>query len=362
MNNLFNWNDYLELNKDLTSLKTKEEAENHWCNVGNKRMRLCNKKQLEVINEFGNEIIIYLPYYYYLYCNNLLFDNKIITYKGMRPFYYFMKEENILEKEETRHWTHYDSRPLLVNNNEHVKNFDKKYWYPLPYKEIYKNNILLFEKPLLIIHNKYGVEWDIKPINYISVHALRQLFDELYLNFTIVYIRPSSNYYNKGYSLDSNLIQDFDDYDLINNEYKDKLLTMNDLLNKYSDYNYNQLLLMLYSNCSNYISVQGGSNYLISYFFKNIIILHKQGGELGAGTYDDDGWIKDANNEVNKNIIICDNDMDILKNLNIFMKNTNSEKHENENPFIRVLNEIKMFTKFGKIGNNRYFIKRKDKL
>ena len=69
-------------------------------------MRLCNKKQLEVINEFSNELLLYIPYYYYLYNNNLLFDNKIITYKGMKPLYYFINTDNIIEKEETIYFLH----------------------------------------------------------------------------------------------------------------------------------------------------------------------------------------------------------------------------------------------------------------
>ena len=94
---LFNYNDYIELNKDLTHLKNNEDILNHWNNIGIKQMRLCNKKQLEIINEFGNETILYLPYYYYLYKNNLLFDNKIITYKGMKPFYYFLDTNNTVK-------------------------------------------------------------------------------------------------------------------------------------------------------------------------------------------------------------------------------------------------------------------------
>jgi hypothetical protein len=88
--NYFIWSDYIELNKDLTNIKTKKDAEKHWNTIGMKQMRLCNKLQLNVINEFGNEIVLYIPYYYYLYSNNLLFDNKITTYKVMKPFNCFL--------------------------------------------------------------------------------------------------------------------------------------------------------------------------------------------------------------------------------------------------------------------------------
>ena len=74
---------------------------------------------------------------------------------------------------------------------------------------------------------------------------------------------------------------------------------------------------MLYSNCENYISVQGGSSHLISYFYKKIIILHKKGDEVKSGCYN--GWYKNNNyKEENKKLIICKNENQILQNLNIF--------------------------------------------
>ena len=155
LKNLFNWSHYIELNKDLHHLTNENDAIEHWKNIGYHQMRLCNKLQLNVINEFGNEIILYISYYYYLYINNLLFDNKITTYKGMKPYYYFLNDDMIIEKENTRYWTPPSDNPLLVNYHEHVKIFDKKYWMPPPYKSVYKNDIIKFDKPILVIHNKY---------------------------------------------------------------------------------------------------------------------------------------------------------------------------------------------------------------
>ena len=65
INNLFNWKDYVELNPDINNCENDDkietnEAEQHWKNIGSNQMRLCNNKQLEVVNEFGNEIILYV--------------------------------------------------------------------------------------------------------------------------------------------------------------------------------------------------------------------------------------------------------------------------------------------------------------
>ena len=314
--NLFNYKDYLKLNKDLIYLNNKKNAEQHWVDIGSKQMRLCNKKQLEVNNEFGNEVILYIPYYFYLYTNNLLFDNKIITYKGMKPFYYFLDDNCIIERNIQRTYIFPNNRPLLINDNEHVKNFNINFWIQPPYKSIYKNNIILFDKPILVIHNKYNIEWGIKSINCFNLNILRTIFNKLEDKYQIIYIRPSNKVIDPNFSYDHNTILDnFNDDELIENEFKDKVIIFNNLIKKFN-YTYNELLLMLYSNCENYISVQGGSTYLINYFFNKMIILHKQGDEIKAGSYD--GWYKNNYKEENKNLIICKNEEEIIENLNIF--------------------------------------------
>ena len=221
--NLFKWQDYLELNKDLHNLTSEEDANKHWNDIGYKQMRLCNKIQLNVVNEFSAELILYTTYYYYLYKNNLLFDNKIISYKGMKPFYYFLDSDMLIEKEVIRWWTPYWSNPLLINMNEHVKYFNKTYWMPPPYKCIYKNDIVKFDKPILVIHNKYNIEWSDKPINFIEIDTLRYIFNKLKDTYQIVYIRPTNQKTDKNYSLDHNtIIDDFPDYTLIESEFKDQ--------------------------------------------------------------------------------------------------------------------------------------------
>jgi hypothetical protein len=332
--NYFIWNDYLELNTDLKDIKTKEDAENHWNNFGIKQMRLCNKLQLNVINEFGNELILYIPYYYYLYSNNLLFDNKITTYKGMKSFYCFLDtNKHIIEKEDKRHWVNYFDRPFLVNNNEHVQHFDDSFRKMVNYKDFYKNdNEFLFDKPMLIVHNKYNVEWGEKPINFFSLESLDKIFSTLSDKYQIVYIRPKNSFIsNSGYSYDeNNIVDELQDYELIENKYKNTVITFNSilekyqiysLLKKYSDYTYNKIILKLFSNCENYICIQGGSAYLTSYFFKKMLILHIRGDEITNHNFNNNcynGWVLNMNNEPNKVLTVCRHNDDVTNNLHIF--------------------------------------------
>ena len=310
---LFNWKDYLELNKDLGHLTTEEEAVNHWNECGYSKMRLCNKSQLEVVNEFGNELILYIPYYYYLHKNNLLFDHKITTFRHMKPFYYFLDGDRIIEKQNNRDWIHEHNRPLVANNSEYTKYFNNLYWVPPPYKQFYANNVIQFEKPILVVHNKYNLEWGVNPINYIGLDTLKYIFNTLSDKYQIVYIRPKSD--TTDYSYDNSaILDDFKDYELIEQEFN-QIITFNDLLKKYP-YKYNELQLMLFSKCDNYISSQGGSTYLISYFFKRMLILHQRGGETWSGAYE--GWFNNVNNEPDKTLQICTSSEDLRNNTKMF--------------------------------------------
>jgi len=310
--NIFIWQDYIELNADL-DIKTEIEAKEHWNNIGFNQLRLCNKKQLIVRNEFGNELVLFIPYYYYLYINNLLFDNKIYTYFGMRPYYFFVKPENIIERNEIRSYTHPSNNFLLINNLEYVMHFNKKFWIPPPYISIYKNNIVEHDKPLLIIHNKYNIEWDIMAYNYIDVQTLDKILSLLVDKYQIIYIRQSNNVINKGFSIDSNaVLNDLEDYQLIKQKYSNVLL-FNDILEK-NNYSYNELVVKVFSDCTDYISVQGGNSYLISYFAKKMAIYHKVGGEIGSNYNAYEGWFTYMN-EYEKNILVSDDYNSFIDNI-----------------------------------------------
>jgi hypothetical protein len=196
-------------------------------------MRLCNKAQLNVVSEFGDEIVLYTSYYYYLVKNGLFFNNKITTYKGMKDYYYFIDEANIIEKDEKREWIHDKQRPLLVNNNAHCHKFNMRYWYPVPYKIHFTNSKFIFNKPLIIIQNKYNKEWDNKPVNFFSVKTLDIMVSILKDRFQIVYIRPSNTILDMSsylFSDDHNTIyEQLKDFELIKSKYKNNVLLFDEL-------------------------------------------------------------------------------------------------------------------------------------
>lgn len=327
---IYCWQDYISLNTDLVYITTEEEADNHWNTEGSFQIRLCNRSQLEVTNEFGCEVICFIPYYYYLHVNNLLFDNKITTYKGMECFYYFMNTENIIIKEDTRRWVCPAHRPLLVNNNEHLNHFNREFWLPPPYKNIFKNDTFVFEKPLLIIHNKYNIEWGYDPINYININTLDILFNTLKEKYQIIYIRPHGGGI-PNYSYDENQMVDvFGDYELINEKYRDDVIPFIQLLEEYNTYTYNELLLRIYANCDNYICVQGGGSFLISYFFKKMIILHIRGPEFEDSINAYEGWFKEVYSEDTHELFVCRDNESLQEKIDVFLNDVTPEQVDPE--------------------------------
>jgi hypothetical protein len=322
MNRLYCYKDYITLNPDLQHLN-ETEAITHWTNIGYPAMRLCNNAQLDVVSEFGDEIVLYASYYYYLVKNGLFFNNKITTYKGMKDYYYFINKANIIEKDTPRKWIPEKLRPLLLNYNAHCHKFNKKYWCPPPYKQHFKNSKFIYDKPIIIIQNKYNKEWNDMPVNFFSVNTLDTMFSLLKDKFQIIYIRPSNTILNMNkylFSDDHNTIcEQLKDFELIKSKYKNNVVLFDDLLVK-ENTSYNHLKLELFASCDNYISVQGGCAYFASFFFKNMLILHKKGSEIRAGEYS--GWFMDTYPVANKNLQVAKTDSQLIELLDIFTANT----------------------------------------
>ena len=289
---LFCWSDYVALNKDLSPSMRECDAVAHWEAIGSPQFRLCNRKQLVVISEYGPELLLWVCYYHYLLKAGLLFDNIVTTYKGMRPYYYFLPDAQVVEREGNRTWLGAEHRPFLVNPSEHVARFDTRCWTPPPYRAFYANSLFSFaKKPLLVIHNKHNAEWEsLTPINTLSVGLLDDLCRILTPSYTVVYSRPSLGL--TGYSYDHNpLVELTADKDMLKARHTDVIL-YEDLLQRFPTYSYNHLKLLLHAACENYVCVQGGNAHMVSFFFQRMVVLHKRGSELKSGAYG--GWYHDT--------------------------------------------------------------------
>jgi len=213
-------------------------------------------------------------------------DVKVTTVRSAKPFFYFLpsiRESHISQAGQ-------DTR--IYNIDFDPKKAWGKDWAPPPLKEYYsKISPLVLRKPILVINNKYNLEWGRGPFNVFDIDILSLLFTMLQDKYDIYYIR-----YDTGVPLKTGGYYDevpsvaFDDYKVIKKNFP-KINTIYDFINEHKiDYNTAQCLIM--SKADKHISVAGGSAALSSYFAgENIIYGHPtKGGHRGVwGT---NSWLK----------------------------------------------------------------------
>jgi hypothetical protein len=228
-------------------------------------------KVIEFYGEFDQELRYVLPFAYWHYLNGTL--NNTISSLYTAELYYFSKNHE--EREGERCWEASEGN-FEIPNMKHSFTFSYDKFACVPLKDNYKNDLFLYAKPILVIANKYNVEWDSPPVNFIENNVLVQIIEDVKDKYQIIYNRPLATQIVS----DNSTILDLDEFDLIRDKYPDVLL-MNDLYerNKEAVNNFNHLQLMVYANCNQFISVHGGTAALASYFGGTNIILSKTGLE-----------------------------------------------------------------------------------
>ncbi|GAB3718520.1 hypothetical protein [Spirosoma lituiforme] len=232
------------------------------------------KKKYKVVDfhgEFDQELRYVLPFAYWHYLNGTL--KQTISSSNTKPFYFF--SENHTEKYEKRVWQagygYYE-----VPNMTHSPSFSFTKWARVPLKSHYKNDRFVFEKPILVIANKYNIEWDKPPVNFLDIPALNRIVSMFKQSYQIIYNRPLSS----QIVVDNSEIMDLNEHAWLRQNHSDVIL-MNDLHEQHRDSvaNFNHLQLLVYANCDRFISMHGGTAALASYFEGiNIILSHPGGG------------------------------------------------------------------------------------
>jgi hypothetical protein len=256
-----------------------------------------------------------IPYAYWLHQDNQL--EKVITSKGMKPFYYFC--DNVDERFEYRtfdlsinglkdvpnEWIHHNANAVFRENYDQLTEdqwedvngvLDYSQWTPPPYVDYYQTDEFNHLKPYVVINSNYNVEYgnDItKSMRYIDIKTLYEIFNYLTdKGYHVIYKRPD----NTEFTLDQNEMITLSgkftltanvqgtgvisDYDLC--EYYDKVINLN-LLKKDYTYRYNELQMKLFSSADGFITTNGGGGFLCSYFRKPILFYVPHGKELRPG-------------------------------------------------------------------------------
>jgi len=248
--------------------------------------------ELEYTGEFGPELVLFLPFIRWLAKTGRLGDRVVRTYSGMAPFYSGLGIRHFEEKTARREWVAPDHRPWwLPVKNEH--SFDglgrpDQHLYPDFRAQFLKTPIApkieerIKDKPLLIIHNKYNVEWESGPINFIGLQTLDQAFRLLKRRFTVLYVRHGLGGAIASFSDDHNNAEHFRDWDVLSAHPEIVEFERNFACS--GEENINLAKSALYARSHRFITSQGGGAAQIALFSGSLIsVIHRSGREQDWG-------------------------------------------------------------------------------
>lgn len=233
-------------------------------------------KSISFSGEFAPELQFALPFAYWHYKNGTL--RKTESSKYTRELYFFSPSHDEVFEQRTNEGNYNYEIPRVLYSHD----YDMRKWEPVPFKETYKNDIYVFEKPALIIANRYNMEWDGPPISFYDIPLLSFIIENLKSRYTIIYNRPRPQHI----TMDNSDIYDLKEFEWLKTNYPEVIL-MEDLFheNKAAANNFNHLQLMVYANAGHFISVHGGTAALASCFGGINLIFSKKGPEHHFGCY-----------------------------------------------------------------------------
>ncbi len=227
--------------------------------------------------EFGEEVNNFIPFVHWLHRTGELAGRKIETYAGMEPFYFFLEPGQLVLRNQARQFQWPGATPsyYLHPNGVEADQVGME-WVP-DYRSQYATNFG-YKKPLLVIHNKYSVEWGKSPVNYLELGTLDQLFNALKERYQIIFFEAARNADSeRGYSVDHQTLISYSDVEVARKH--PEVIIFGDMLRRSSD-SYNLLKLKIFSSCYHFITVQGGNAHMCAWFPGSLVaIQHVVGPE-----------------------------------------------------------------------------------
>ena len=221
--------------------------------------------------EFGFEMYYHIAYAYHLHRKGLL--TKTVSCQDTSCFYWF--SPNHVEAYEKRQWV--ADYPCIAQHPHDAPDFDR--WMVPDFQLRYHGQVDFgFDKPPLLIFNKYNSEWHGPPVNFLSKGWLQSFAEATQDRFQIVYCRPTS----KIVADESEMFELQEKNDLA----EMGVVMVEELHELHPHLTFNALQLHLISQASLRIAVQGGATYLNALLPGDLYVLHRRGAETAARTYE----------------------------------------------------------------------------
>ena len=230
------------------------------------------QSKLEYRGEFGPEITTFIPFVAWLKQEGYLSGRRIVTYAGMRPYYFFLDDSEFEGRIEPRNWLP-ESERYWPSNSTYTATASPWHVYP-DYRRHFNQNGRRFDRPVLFIQNKFAVEWYEGPVNYIPLNSLRRLLELTANKFDVVYSRPRER--ATGYSWDDNTACDYPDRAVIG---QFAHVTDFEAECQAAARNYNQAKLEVLARSHLFVAAQGGGAHLLACFGDSLLLLLHNAGE-----------------------------------------------------------------------------------
>ncbi|WP_373514959.1 hypothetical protein [Persicitalea sp.] len=234
-------------------------------------------KELDFSGEFAPELQFALPFAYWHYKNGTL--KSTVSSLHTKEMYFFspQHQEKHLTRTDQGNFNYEMPRVL------YSQDYDLSKWEQVPLKVRFRNSVYVFDKPVVVVANRYNSEWDGAPVSYLGIDLLDFLFTQLKTRYTILYNRPRP----QNITMDNSDVYDLNEIGWIK-EMHPEVVLMDDLYkeNKANANNFNHFQFLVYANTDRFVSVHGGTATLASYFGGINIILSKRGPEHHFGCYE----------------------------------------------------------------------------
>ena len=281
---------------------------------------------VDVRPEFGYDLVCAAPYAYWLHKQGEL--EKVVTCKGMTPFYYFC--DNVEERYTKRSvnnqingvqnlpnkWIHHNAMALYKKDyselsfSQQVKVngvLDYSQWIAPPYKDVYYDESVDLPKKYIIISNRYNMEHGESPVGYFDIECLYNMFNYLTSRgYDVIYKRPKNTEFitDENEWLSKNIIANVEDHGIISDfdltNYFKKVYNLDSIISKLN-LDYNTAQLKIFSRASGFISMGGGSSIFCSYFKVPVIIYVNTSKDIRPRYFEGDSYYRNLSNN---NIIL----------------------------------------------------------